>query len=156
MAALDHLDIKIMRILADNGRISISDLAEQVGLSQTPTAKRIRRLEQNELITGYQAILNESRLGGSMTVFTWVSLTDQNRESLDAFEESMAKLPEVMDCYLMTGDADYLIRIAVDGLDEFERFLTERVSRSDKVSSIRSSVALRPVVLKRRPPSLTR
>ncbi|GAB5457835.1 MAG: Lrp/AsnC family transcriptional regulator [Henriciella sp.] len=153
---LDSMDIKILRILSERGRISISDLAEEVGLSQTPTAKRVRRLEEDDLITGYQAKLNETRLGGSMTVFTWVSLVDQKRESLTAFEQSMAKSPEVMDCYLMTGDADYLLRIAVDGLDEFERFLTERVSKSDKVSSIRSSFALRPVALKHRPPLLSR
>ncbi|MEM6625234.1 MAG: Lrp/AsnC family transcriptional regulator [Pseudomonadota bacterium] len=152
----DEIDIRIMRALAEDGRMSISDLADKIGLSQTPTAKRVRRLEESGLITGYQAQLSEALLGGALTVFTWVSLVDQKRESLTVFEHSMAASPEVMDCYLMTGDADYLLRIAVDNLEEFERFLTERVSSSDKVSSIRSSFALRPVALKRRPPLLSR
>lgn len=150
----DSIDLKIMRALADHGRVSISELAQKIGLSATPTANRVRQLEESHLIKGYVAELNERLLGGSLTVFTWVSLVDQKKESLEAFERSMIRSPEVMDCFLMTGDADYLLRIAVDTLEEFERFLTERISKSDKVSSIRSSFALRPVSQKRRPPKL--
>lgn len=156
MTALDKIDIKILDSLAENGRISISDLSTSIGLSQTPTVNRIRKLEEMGVIKGYQAHLSEARLGGAISVFTWVSLVDQNRKTLQAFETTMQQAPEVMDCYLMTGDADYLLRIAVSGLDEFERFLTERLASLSEVRSIRSSVALRPVVQKRRPPGLSR
>ena len=153
---LDPLDIKILRALAEDGRMSLSDLAAHVSLSQTPTAKRVRRLEEEGIIKGYRAVFDDVRLGGSMTVFTWVSLSDQKRESLQAFEKAMAKSPEVMDWYLMTGDSDYLLRIAIDGLAEFERFLTERLAAFARVNSIKSSFALRPVVQERKPPHLTR
>ena len=156
MTTLDKTDLKILRRLSSDGRISFSDLAEDIGLSQTPTLKRVRRLESDGIIKGYQAVLDEAALGASMTVFTWVSLTDQKKDSLMAFERLMQQSPEVMDCYLMTGDADYMLRIAVDGLDEFERFLTERLSSLAEVKSIRSSFALRPVVQKSTPPRLTR
>ena len=156
MPTLDKIDIKILNKLTEQGRISISDLSASVGLSQTPTVKRIRRLEETGVIKGYQAQLSEALLGGAFSVFTWVSLIDQKRETLRAFEAVMTRSPEVMDGYLMTGDADYLLRIAVDGLEEFERFLTERLAGLPEVRSIRSSFALRPVVQKRRPPSLSR
>jgi Lrp/AsnC family leucine-responsive transcriptional regulator len=127
-----------------------------IGLSQTPTVNRIRKLEDLGVIKGYQAHLSEALLGGAISVFTWVSLVDQKRKTLSAFEKVMELSPEVMDCFLMTGDADYLLRIAVDGLDEFERFLTERLAGLSEVRSIRSSFALRPVIQKRRPPRLSR
>ena len=154
MTKLDNIDIKILRALSEDGRVSFSDLATFVSLSQTPTVKRVRRLEECGLIRGYQAVFDEAQLGGAMTVFTWVSLSDQRRETLDAFEEIMIKSPEVMDCYLMTGDSDYLLRLAVDGLAEFEQFLTERLAGFKMVNSIKSSFALRPVIQKRQPPQL--
>ncbi len=156
MTTYDDIDLKIMRILATDGRVSISDLSETIGLSQTPTAKRVRRLEDSGLISGYRADLDDARLGGALTVFTWVTLVDQKATSIAAFEALMMSSPAVMDCHLMTGDADYLVRIAVDNLKEFEVFLTERISSSDVVSSIRSSFALRSVQLDQCPPALSR
>lgn len=156
MTTYDTIDLKIMRELSADGRISISDLSETIGLSQTPTAKRVKRLEECGLIKEYRAILDETRLGGALTVFTWVSLVDQTTESLASFETLMKTSPSVMGFYLMTGDADYLVRIAVDNLAEFEAFLTNRMSKSKVVSSIRSSFALRAVDLDRQPPALKR
>jgi Lrp/AsnC family leucine-responsive transcriptional regulator len=154
MTTIDAIDLKIMRRLTVDGRLSISDLAQSVGLSQTPTANRVRRLEQDGLIKEYRAVLDETRLGGAMTAFTWISLTDQAAESLANFEELMATSPQVMECYLMTGDADYLARIAVDSLEEFEEFLTARISKSKAVASIRSSFALRAFHRNHQPPTL--
>jgi Lrp/AsnC family leucine-responsive transcriptional regulator len=156
LTSLDRIDIKILSALTEQGRISVSDLSSAIGLSQTPTVNRIRKLEDLGVIKGYQAHLSEALLGGAISVFTWVSLVDQKRKTLSAFEKVMELSPEVMDCFLMTGDADYLLRIAVDGLDEFERFLTERLAGLSEVRSIRSSFALRPVIQKRRPPRLSR
>ena len=156
MTALDKTDIRILDVLTEQGRISISDLSATIGLSQTPTVNRIRKLEETGVIMGYQAHLSEAMLGGAISVFTWVSLVDQKRDTLSAFERAMERSPEVMDCYLMTGDADYLLRIAMSGLGEFERFLTDTLTGLPEVRSIRSSVALRPVVQKRRPPGLSR
>jgi len=156
MTALDKIDIRILDSLTEQGRISISELSAAIGLSQTPTVNRIRKLEETGVIKGYQAHLSEALLGGAISVFIWVSLVDQKSKTLFAFEKIMEQSPEVMDCYLMTGDADYLLRVAVNGLEEFERFLTERLAGLSEVTRIRSSVALRPVVQKRRPPELSR
>lgn len=156
MTTYDQIDLKIMRCMARDGRLSISDLSQAVGLSQTPTAKRLKRLELEGLIKEYRAVLDERRLGGALTVFTWVSLIDQTSESLASFEKLVASSPSVMDCYLMTGDADYLLRLAVDSLEEFEAFLTHNISKSDFVSNIRSSFALRSIELNQQPPKLKR
>jgi DNA-binding Lrp family transcriptional regulator len=156
MTPLDKIDIRILDSLTEQGRISISELSAAVGLSQTPTVNRIRKLEETGVIKGYQAHLSEALLGGAISVFIWVSLVDQQSKTLLSFEKIMEQSPEVMDCYLMTGDADYLLRVAVNGLEEFERFLTERLAGLSEVTRIRSSVALRPVVQKRRPPELSR
>lgn len=156
MPTYDEIDLKIMHRLSSNGRLSISDLSDDIGLSQTPTAKRVKRLEETGLIKEYRAVLDETNLGGSLIVFTWISLVDQTTESLASFERMVASSPSVMDCYLMTGDADYLLRIAVDSLEEFEIFLTNRISKSKVVSSIRSSFALRAVNLNQPPPALKR
>ena len=156
MTSIDKIDIKILNTLTQHGRISFSDLAATIGLSQTPTVNRVRRLENEGVIKGYQAHLSEAHLGGAFSVFTWVSLIDQKRETLSAFEAVIEKSPEVMDGYLIAGDADYLLRISVDGLEEFERFLTDQLATLPQVQSIRSSFALRPVVQRRQPPRLSR
>ncbi len=152
---IDGIDIKILKALSADGRISNTDLSERIHLSQTPTYKRVKRLEGDGYITGYKAILDESKLGGRMAVFTWVSLANQKKESLQAFEELVRDAPEVMDCFLMTGDADYLLRIVVDNLYEFESFLTEKMARLGDINSIKSSFALRRIVQKSIPPKLS-
>jgi len=126
---LDKVDAKIMQILSRDGRISWRDLAEQIGLSLTPTLRRIRRLESEGFITGYSAQFDEQKLGFGITMYVWVSLERQVEETLKVFERRIADVPEVMSCYLMTGEADYVLRIVVPDLPSYQRFMLDVLTR---------------------------
>jgi DNA-binding Lrp family transcriptional regulator len=143
---LDGYDRKILRILSADGRISWRDLAEQIGLSMTPTIRRVRRMEDAGMIDGYAARLNEERLVGSMTVFVSVTLERQVEAALATFEAEVVKSPNVLSCFLMTGGADYLVRVVVEDLNDYQRFVTGTLSRIPGVARIQTSFALRPVV----------
>lgn len=138
-------DIAILRNLAGNGRMSLNDLAEAVGLSPTPTARRVKQLEASGAITGYTAQLDETALGFPVSVFVSVRLDKQVDEALALFEQAISRLPEVVDCWLMTGNRDYLMRVATRDLADFERFLTQRLTRIKGVAAIESSIPLRRV-----------
>ncbi|MFV0476157.1 MAG: Lrp/AsnC family transcriptional regulator [Pikeienuella sp.] len=144
-ANIDQMDRRILRALRDDGRISILDLSERVGLSPTPVARRVRRLEQAGIITGYAALIDEAALGFDVSVFVSVKLDRQVDDALVHFETAIAGFPEVVDCWLMTGNRDYLLRVATEGLREFEQFLVGRLTRVRGVASIESSIPLRRV-----------
>lgn len=121
------------------------DLSAEVGLSPTPVARRLRRLEEDGIITGYTALIDEMALGYAVSVFVSVKLDKQIDDVLEAFERAVAEFPEVVDCWLMTGSRDYLLRIATEGLREYEQFLTKQLTRVPGVASIESSIPLRRV-----------
>jgi Lrp/AsnC family leucine-responsive transcriptional regulator len=131
--------------LSRDGRISLQDLSERIGLSTTPTARRVRRLEKDGIITGYSALIDETALGYDVSVFVSVQLERQVDDALARFEAAVRDFPEVVDCWLMTGDRDYMLRIATTGLKEFEEFLVGRLTRVPGVASIQSSIPLRRV-----------
>jgi Lrp/AsnC family leucine-responsive transcriptional regulator len=145
-AKLDIYDQKILGILGDDGRIPWSDLAEKIGLSMTPTIRRVRRLEAAGFIERYSAKLNEELLVGSMNAFVSVTRESQMENTLTTFEAEIAKSPNVLSCFLMTGGADYLIRVVVQDLSGYEKFVTKTLSRIPGVARIRTSFALRPVI----------
>lgn len=147
---LDSLDRKILRKLVEDGRITWRDLADSIGLSLTPTLRRVRMLEDAGFITGYHARLDEARLAGPMIVFVSVTLERQIREVLDRFEEHIAKLPEVMSGFLMTGGADYLLRASVRNLDHYRQLLDD-ITKIDGVAKIQSSFALKSFINKPSP-----
>jgi DNA-binding Lrp family transcriptional regulator len=149
---LDKMDAKIMQILSTDGRISWRDLAEQIGLSLTPTLRRIRRLESDGVITGYSAQFDEQKLGYGITMYVWVSLERQVEETLKVFERRIADVPEVMSCYLMTGEADYVLRIVVPDLPSYQRFMLDVLTRIPGVSRIQSGLAIKPVFQRAAPP----
>ena len=143
---IDSIDRRILRVLAVDGRIAWRDLAQRINLSMTPTIRRVRRLEEKGLIEGYAARLNEEQLVGSISIFVSVSLERQTDSALASFEHQIAKSPNVLSCFLMTGGADYLLRVVVRDLDEFQRFVVESLSRMPEVSRIQSSFALRSIL----------
>ena len=145
ITTIDEFDIKILRALKRHGRISIHDLSEQVGLSHTPVSRRVRNLEGSGIITGYSALIDEAALGYGVSVFVSVQLDKQVDDALARFEAAIAEFPEVVECWLMTGNRDYLLRIATTGLREFERFLVGSLTKVDGVASIESSIPLRRV-----------
>lgn len=142
---LDSLDRRILRHLQQNARLSVAELAQKVGLSASPVWRRVRALEAAGVITGYQALVDPAAVGLNVSVFVHVSLEKQIESALEAFEAAVRRRPEVMECYLMTGDADYLLRVVVPDLAAFERFLMDHLTRIRGIASIKSSFALRPV-----------
>jgi Lrp/AsnC family leucine-responsive transcriptional regulator len=139
---LDDIDRKIIAALQVDGRMTSAALAEQVGLSPSPCARRVRLLEQAGVITGYVALVDQVAVGLPISIFASIKLERQREEELDRFAEAVAGWPEVVDCYLMTGQRDYLMRIVVQDLGAYERFLKEKLTRLDGVASIESSFAL--------------
>jgi Lrp/AsnC family leucine-responsive transcriptional regulator len=141
----DRIDMAILRALQQNGRITINELGETVGLSASPAARRVRLLEEAGIISGYAALIDEVALGFGFSVFVSVKLDKQVDKALARFEAAIRGFPEVVDCWLMTGNRDYLLRIATTGLADFERFLVGKFTRVPGVASIESSIPLRRV-----------
>lgn len=144
-ANLDEIDRAILRELQSNGRLTVQELSERVGLSPSPCARRLRMLEAAGVIRGYAATLDEAKLGFPVSIFVSVKLDKQVDDALVNFESRVRGYPEVVDCWLMTGPRDYLLRIAVADLAEFEKFLTSSLTRIEGVASIESSIPLRRV-----------
>ena len=142
---IDEIDRRILRALQRDGRMTVQQLSDEVGLSPSPCARRVRMLEEQGIIKGYAALIDEGRLGFGVSVFVSVKLDRQVDDALKNFETQVKSYPEVVDCWLMTGARDYLIRIATADLAEFEAFLTGKLTRIDGVSSIESSIPLRRV-----------
>lgn len=149
---LDRVDILILKELAVDGRLSWRDLSERIGLSLTPTLRRVHHLEEQGFIRGYIAQLDEKRLAGSMNVFVSVTLAKQSEKGIARFEEEIALAPEVMSCFLMTGDADYNLRVVVRDLDAYHVFLTRTLTRIPGVEHIKTSFALKTVLMRSAPP----
>lgn len=142
---LDEIDHRILTQLQANARITNADLARAVGLSPSPCLRRVRDLERNGTISRYVALVNPAAVGLPVSVFVQVTLERQIETALESFEAAVSKRPEVMECYLMTGDSDYLIRIVVASIDDYERFLVNELTTIPGVSSIKSSFALKRV-----------
>jgi Lrp/AsnC family transcriptional regulator, leucine-responsive regulatory protein len=142
---LDDLDIKILQRLQDDARIANVELAGQVGLSPAPCLRRVRALERAGVIRRYAALLNPAAVDLPVTVFVQVSLDLQMEGRLEIFERAVMNRPEVLECYLMTGDADYLLRVVVPDVDGYERFLREVLTRIESAAGIKSSFALKQV-----------
>ncbi|RFB80340.1 Lrp/AsnC family transcriptional regulator [Methylovirgula sp. 4M-Z18] len=139
---LDAIDIRILRALQANGKITVNELADQVGLSASPCARRIRLLEEGGIIKGYSAIVDQKKVGLPISAFASIKLERQREEDLDRFAQAVAKWPEVVDCYLMTGERDYLMRIVAADLESYEQFLKQKLTRLNGVASIETSFAL--------------
>ena len=144
-ADLDAIDRKILALLQLDGRMSIADLAGKVGLSPSPCLRRVRLLEEAGIIARYVAVLDQQRAGLPVSVFVSVKLESQKVDALDRFAKAIARWPEVLECYLMTGPRDYLLRVVVADLAAYERFLKQRLTRLAGIASIESSFALEQV-----------
>lgn len=145
---LDEIDRRILGEVQSDGRVTNQELSERVGLSPSPCLRRLRQLEGVGIITRYVALVDPERVGLAVTAFVRVRLDAQDDRHLELFESAVVEFPEVMECYLMTGEADYQLRVLVGSLGEFEDFLRRRLTRIPGVAQVTSSFALRPVVYK--------
>lgn len=142
---LSTKDIRILSELQADGALTNVDLARRVHLSPSPCLARVRALEASGVIARYVALLDPVKLGLGLNVFISISLTTQNKASLAEFERRIAEHDEVMECYLMTGDSDYLIRVAVADIAALEKFIIEQLTPIPGIEKIRSSFALKQV-----------
>jgi Lrp/AsnC family leucine-responsive transcriptional regulator len=140
---LDEIDRKILRTLSQDGRSSNQKLAEAVNLSPTPCWNRVKALEEAGFITGYAALLDQRALGLPDTVIIEVTLERHDDEIFERFGDALANLPEVMEAYLLTGEYDYLIKVAVSGTEGYERFLRQKLYKIPGIRHSRSTFALR-------------
>lgn len=152
---MDNIDQRIIRELQANGRLSNVELAERVGLSPSPCLRRVRVLEEAGIIAGYSAVIDQEAYGLPINVFASVRLEQQSTDALERFERAINQFDEVMDCYLMTGSRDYLLRVVSQSLKTYELFVREKLATIEGVSSIESSFALGRVKQRPRLPSLT-
>lgn len=142
---LDSTDLQILVALQRDGRLSNVELASQVHLSESACLRRVKALENSGVIQGYRATVDPGRVGLPDNVFVSVGLASQDQSDLDAFEEAVRRVPEVMECYLMTGDFDYLLRVVAAGAADYERIHRQHLTRLPSVARVHSSFALRVV-----------
>ena len=144
----DPTDIKILNLLQENAKLSNVELASRVNLSPSPCLARVRALEQAAIISRYVTLLDPIRIGLGLSVFIQIGLERQVERDLEDFQAAIATYPEVMECYLMTGDFDYLIRVVVNDVQALERFILDKLSKIPGLSNIKSSLALKQVKYK--------
>jgi Lrp/AsnC family leucine-responsive transcriptional regulator len=142
---LDEIDRKIIAALQSDAKVTVSVLAEKVGLSASPCARRVRLLEKSGVIKGYAAVIDQNRVGLPVSAFASVKLERQREDALERFSRAVERWPEVVDCYLMTGQRDYLLRIAVRDIEAYEEFLNTKLTRLEGVASIETSFALKQI-----------
>jgi len=145
MIELDKIDLRILAELQRDASLTNVELAARVNLSPSPCLARVRALKQSGLISKHVTLLDPRKLGLNVNVFIQVSLEKQTRAGLESFERAVLALPQVMECYLMSGDSDYLIRVLVPEVQALEHFIVDKLTRLAGVASIRSSFALKQV-----------
>ncbi len=143
---LDATDCRILNVLQKEGRITNAELSERVNLSPSACHRRTQRLEEDGYIAAFVALLEPRKLGKNTTVFVEITLEGQAEELLDAFEKEVARIPDLLECHLMAGSADYLIKLMVEDTEDFARIHRQFLSRLPGVRQMQSSFALRTVV----------
>lgn len=142
---MDKFDVKILSLLQEEGLASYQEIGDAVGLSFSACHKRVKALKAKGIIERYVAILNEEKVGYPISAYVWVTLKDQSKESLEAFERAISKHAEITECVLMSGDSDYFLRILCGGIKDYDRFHREHLTSIKGVDSVKTSFALRTV-----------
>ena len=143
--SLDTIDENILRVLQRKGRMSNADLSEKVGLSASACHRRVQRLEAEGYIKDYVALLDARKIGMATTVFVEITLQGQADDTLDAFETAVSRIPDVLECHLMAGTADYILKIVAENTEDFARIHRQHLSRLPGGAQMQSSFALRTV-----------
>lgn len=142
---MDQFDRKILSIIQANGDISMAALSEQVGLSLSACHRRVKLLESGGVITGYSARLDRRALGFEVQVFIEIKLTSQRRDDYEAFEASIVEMPEILECHMISGEFDYLMRVAARSTSDYEQLYRSRLSTIPSVSQMRTLLSLSTV-----------
>jgi len=139
---LDHTDKKILSLLQSNARISNAELADRVNLSPTPCLRRMRKLEDRGLIRNYSAILNEKKLGFPVSAYVFVNLEKNTKENGQTFEQAVRLLPEVVECCVVAGRHDYVLKVVARSLEDYDRFMKESLAEVKPVADLESMIIL--------------
>lgn len=142
---LDKLDRRILKVLQQQGRISMTELAEQVGLSTTPCTERVRRLEREGVIEGYSARVNPKALGLPLLVFVEIKLASKSGDIFEAFRREALKLPQILDCHLVSGDFDYLIKARIPDMSQYRELLGDILLKLPQAEESRSYIVMEEV-----------
>ena len=144
---LDEIDRKILRALQKDGRMSNAQLADAVGLSPSPCLRRVRQLEEAGIITGYAAVLDATKLGLGMTLLVRVWLAKQDLGTVEHFTEEIRKLPNVLECLVMAGDCDFVLRVVVRDFEHYRNFQSQHLHRISGVANVKTEVPMESVKL---------
>jgi Lrp/AsnC family leucine-responsive transcriptional regulator len=139
---LDKTDLKILRILQENARITNLQLSGEIGLSPAPTLERVKKLENSKLIKGYYTLLDQERLGIGITAIIQITLTHQVGNAIDDFKEGIAAIPEIMECYQVTGNADYVLIVMLKDIRDFEHLISSKLSRMEQIGQMQTMIVL--------------
>ena len=142
---MEEIDRKILAVLQEDGRLTVQELAQRIGLSVSPTWRRLKALQESGAIRRFAALLDPEPVGVPECVFAHVTLTKHDRSGIEGFERAIARRPEVLECFSTTGDADYLLRVCVPDTRSYERFLQEAIFTHSAVQHVRSNFTLRQV-----------
>ena len=137
---LDNIDRRILRELQQDGRMQNIELARRVGLSPSPCLRRVKLLEDAGVISRYVAVVDQAKVGLQLSMFARVSLTAQDAETIDQFIAAMKRLPEVVECYIMLGESDALLRVVVQDLDDYRRFQTQHLTRANGIQNVKTDL----------------
>ena len=144
-APLDGIDRRMLAALQADGRLTNVELADRVGLSPSPCLRRLKRLEQAEVIRGYRAVLDRRAVGLGLTVFVGIKVGKHSRDNAETLHTALAAIPEVVACHMVSGEADFLAEVVVPDLDAYERLLMDRLLTLPMIEDIRSNFALRTI-----------
>ncbi|GIZ50066.1 Lrp/AsnC family transcriptional regulator [Noviherbaspirillum aridicola] len=142
---LDATDLRMLRLLQDEGRIANARLAERLNLSETPVWRRLRRLEEEGYVRGYQAVLDQRKLGYGVTAFVLITFAMHTGEQPYKFEEAIQGIPEILSCHNITGEADYLLQVVARDLEDYGDFVARVLRKLPGVTAIRSTLSMREV-----------
>ena len=146
MPKLDNIDYNILRNIQADGRISNLNLADTIGLSRSPCLRRVRDLEKRKVIKRYVGLIDPKAVGFLINAFVNVRLRSQEKKFLNTFEHKVSMYNEVIECYLMTGSSDYLLRVVTRDLEEYERFVIDKLTKIEGIANIQTSFALKPLI----------
>jgi DNA-binding Lrp family transcriptional regulator len=144
---LDQIDRRILRALQRDGRLQIVELAKRVGLSPSPCLRRLRRLEKSGVIDRYAALLDASKIGLGLVIFARVSLVSQDAETVAQFTRAIRDLPQVVECHIMAGECDALLRVVAADLDDYRRFQNDHLTRINAVQTVKTDIPLQRIKL---------
>ena len=145
MPEIDKIDQHILRVMQRQGNISMFDLGKKVGLSHTPCWRRVKRLEQNGYISKRVALLDAEKLGMKVNVFVWVTLARHQENAMTRFEKAAKALPEIVECYTVSGQADFLLRVVVEDVNSYDHLLRKKLIHLPEIGNLNSTIALEQV-----------